>query len=79
MSRKAIFVAATGQNVGKTTVCLGMIASLKKRFPQLGFMKPVGQQHVKVAENLLVDKDVVLFKEQFNIQSHYGDMSPVIF
>ena len=43
--RKAIFVAATGQNVGKTTVCLGLIAALKKKFPQLGFMKPVGQQH----------------------------------
>lgn len=79
MSRKAIFVAATGQNVGKTTICLGMIAALKKRIPRLGFMKPVGQQHEKVGQNLLVDKDVVLFKEYFHLPAHYSDMSPVIF
>jgi phosphate acetyltransferase len=79
MSRKAIFVAATGQNVGKTTICLGMIAALKKKFPKLGFMKPVGQQHERVRESLLVDKDVVLFKEYFHLPAHYEDMSPVIF
>jgi len=79
MSRKAIFVAATGQNVGKTTVCLGMIAALKKKIPLLGFMKPVGQQHEKVGQSLLVDKDVVLFKEYFKLSAHYEDMSPVIF
>ncbi len=79
MARKAIFIAATGQNVGKTTICLGMIAALKKQFPRLGFMKPVGQQHERVGENLLVDKDVVLFKEYFHLPSRYEDMSPVIF
>lgn len=79
MGRKAIFVAATGQNVGKTTICLGMIAALRKKFPTLGFMKPVGQQHVKVGDHLLVDKDVVLFKEHFGLTAEYKDMSPVIF
>jgi phosphate acetyltransferase len=79
MARKAIFVAATGQNVGKTTICLGMIAALKKKIQKLGFMKPVGQQHEKVGQNLLVDKDVVLFKEYFQLPSQYEDMSPVIF
>jgi phosphate acetyltransferase len=79
MARKAIFVAATGQNVGKTTICLGMIAALKKRFPKLGFMKPIGQQHEKVKGGLLVDKDVVLFKEYFQLPALYEDMSPVIF
>ncbi len=78
-SRKAIFVAATGQNVGKTTICLGMIAALKKKFPKLGFMKPVGQQHELVENRLRVDKDVVLFKEYFNLSDSYEDMSPVIF
>lgn len=75
---KAIFIAATGQNVGKTTLCLGILAALHKRFAQVGFIKPVGQQHVKVRDNLNVDKDVVLFKEYFNLQSEYPDMSPVI-
>lgn len=79
MSKKAIYIAATGQNVGKTTICLGLIAAFKKKFGRLGFMKPVGQQHEKVADGLLVDKDVVLFKEYFHLESAYEDMSPVIF
>jgi len=48
MGRKAIFIAATGQNVGKTTICLGLPAGLRKRFSRVGFIKPVGQQHVEV-------------------------------
>lgn len=79
MKSKGLFVAATGQNVGKTTLCLGMIARLRKLYPRLGFIKPVGQQHVKVNGDLLVDKDVVLFKEYFHLTADYADMSPVIF
>ena len=78
MKSKAIFIAATGQNVGKTTLCLGLIASLKKRFDSVGFIKPVGQQHVKVENETNVDKDAVLFKEHFHLQTRWADMSPVI-
>ncbi len=42
-------------------------------------MKPVGQQHERVGDCMLVDKDVVLFKEYFNLPTKYEDMSPVIF
>jgi dethiobiotin synthetase len=76
--KKAIFIAATGQNVGKTTLCLGILAAFHKRFSKVGFIKPLGQQHVKVQDNLNVDKDVVLFKEYFKLQSDYADMSPII-
>ena len=78
MSKKAIFIAATGQNVGKTTLCLGILAALQKRFPSVGFIKPVGQQHVKVDSCLNVDKDVVLFKEHFKLKADWADMSPII-
>lgn len=78
MSKNSIFIAATGQNVGKTTVCLGIIAALVKRYEKVGFIKPVGQRHVKVKENLNVDKDAVLFKEHFHLQDDWEDMSPVI-
>lgn len=76
---KGIFIAATGQHVGKTTICLGVISGLKKRFKKVGFIKPVGQVHVMVDEQLAVDKDVVLFKECFQLESLYQDMSPVLF
>jgi phosphate acetyltransferase len=76
--KHAIFIAATGQNVGKTTLCLGIIAGLRKRYTDVGFIKPVGQQHVKVDEHTNVDKDVVLFKEHFKLPSSWEDMSPII-
>lgn len=78
MRKKAIFVAATGQHVGKTTLCLGLIAGLKKRYSSVGFIKPVGQQHVKIDEDTNVDKDVILFKKHFSMTTSWRDMSPVI-
>jgi len=76
--KNAIFIAATGQNVGKTTLCLGIIAALKKRFSSVGFIKPVGQRHVKVDGHINVDKDAVLFKQHFQLPTHWADISPVI-
>lgn len=78
MRKKAIFIAATGQNVGKTTLCLGLLAGLKKRFSSIGFIKPVGQQHAKVEDGTNVDKDVILFKRHFGLETPWQDMSPVI-
>lgn len=76
--KQAIFIAATGQNVGKTTLCLGILAGLKKRFETVGFIKPVGQYHVMVDGDKMVDKDAVLFKNHFGLKTEWSDMSPVI-
>lgn len=78
MSKQAIFIAATGQHVGKTTLCLGIIAGLRKRFPSVGFIKPVGQQHIKIDASTIVDKDSALFKNHFGLNTDWKDMSPVI-
>lgn len=79
MKKNAFFIASTGQNVGKTTACLGLLAGLKKRFHKVGFIKPVGQQHVKTKSGILVDKDVDLFKDCFDLKDSFKDMSPVLF
>lgn len=79
MTKNAIFIGATGQNVGKTTLCLGIMALLKKRFSKIGFIKPVGQRHVTVESGECVDKDVVLFKKHFDLSEKYLNMSPVLF
>jgi hypothetical protein len=76
---KSFFVAATGQNVGKTTTCLGLVSGLKKRIPSVGFMKPVGQEYVETETGAHVDKDVLLFKSHFDLQDPYEEMSPVLF
>ena len=86
--QRPIFVAATKQHVGKTTTCLAMLSGLQKRFDNVGYFKPVGQQHVKVdidfdddvdSHSIQVDKDVVLIKEHFKLDHiDYRYMSPVI-
>jgi dethiobiotin synthetase len=82
--QRPIFVAATKQHVGKTTTSLALMSGLQKRFPKVGFIKPVGQQHVTVHSETLgkeirVDKDICLLKEQFHLDHiDYQHMSPVI-
>ena len=79
MQKKGFFVASTGQHVGKTTTCLGLISRFKKTFFQRGiFIKPVGQEQMETACGQMVDKDVILFKEHFNLKASYEDMSPVL-
>ncbi len=78
MRKKSLFIAATGQNIGKTTVCLGIVAGLRKRYGKVGYMKPVGQEHVETKEGISVDKDVLLFKNHFRLESGEEEMSPVL-
>ena len=84
-AQRPIFVAATKQHVGKTTTSLALLSGLQKRFERVGFIKPVGQQHVAVQssedpkEIIRVDKDVVLMREHFGLHHvQYKDMSPVL-
>jgi dethiobiotin synthetase len=82
--QRPIFIAATRQHVGKTTTSVAIMSGLQKRFKKVGFIKPVGQQHVEVKsaqgdETLRVDKDVCLVKEHFHLDHiDYESMSPVI-
>lgn len=76
---KSFFIAATGQNIGKTTTCLGLLSGFKKRYDTVGFLKPVGQEYIETDTGLHVDKDVLLFKSYFKLKDPYEEMSPVLF
>jgi hypothetical protein len=71
--KKGIFVAATGQHIGKTTTCLGLFAHLQKRYKTVGYLKPVGQE-----ASSGVDKDILLFQSQFGLADPDPIMSPVL-
>ncbi|MFH1846835.1 MAG: AAA family ATPase [Candidatus Omnitrophota bacterium] len=73
---KRIFIAATRQNVGKTTVSLGLIAALSNRFAKIGFIKPVGQRYI-LEEGYKVDEDSVLMDAIFDFKFPLHDMSPI--
>lgn len=73
---KKIFIAATKQNDGKTTVSLGLIANLKNRFKEVAFIKPIGQRYLE-EEGLKIDEDSLLIEETCNINRRLKDMSPI--
>lgn len=76
---KKIFIAATMQNDGKTTVSLGLIAALKKHFGRIGFIKPIGQKYL-IEQGYTVDEDSVLMEEVFRVKCSectIKDMSPI--
>ena len=75
MSKK-VFIAATRQNDGKTTISLGLMAMLKERFETIGFIKPIGQRYL-VEQGYNIDEDSYLVEEIFGIKSKLKDMSPV--
>ena len=71
-----VFVAATGQNRGKTTASLGLTAAIIQRGAKTGFIKPVGQRYL-VVEGTRADEDAVLMRAVFDLPDALDDMSPV--
>jgi len=77
MKYKSIYVAASGQHVGKTTTTLGLIANFLKRGLNVGYCKPVGQKFLDI-EKLRVDKDTLLFADLINFNMIPEVHSPII-
>ncbi len=73
---KKIFIAATKQNDGKTTVSLGLIRNFQERFKKIGFIKPIGQRYLE-EEGLKIDEDSWLIEEVCGIKCGLKDMSPI--
>ena len=74
---KKVFIAATRQNDGKTTVSLGLFSALRNSDPSIQYMKPVGQQYIET-DGKKIDKDAILFQRTFNLnKGNLPIMSPV--
>jgi len=71
-----VFIAATRQNDGKTTTSLGLLAALKKHYPRIGYIKPVGQRFVEIEEQK-IDEDSVLMDRVYKLDCPLPDMSPI--
>jgi BioD-like phosphotransacetylase family protein len=72
-----VFIAATRQNDGKTTVALGLIANFLKRYSSVGYCKPVGHEY-RTIDGQRIDKDAVLMQTAFDLPGNLKDMSPII-
>jgi BioD-like phosphotransacetylase family protein len=73
---RQLYLAATGQNRGKTTAALGLLDGFRRSDLKIGFMKPVGQRTV-IDHGQPADEDAVLMHEVFDLPATYASMSPV--
>lgn len=71
-----VFIAATRQNDGKTTTSLGLMAALKRYYPRVGYIKPVGQRIVEVEEQR-IDEDTLLMDSVYRLNCPLMEMSPI--
>ncbi len=73
---RQLYLAATGQNRGKTTAALGLLDGFLRRRLNTGFMKPVGQRTV-IEDGVPADEDAVLMRTTFELPDRLDAMSPV--
>ena len=77
MARK-VFVAATGQNSGKTTTSLSLMYMARKKYKRVGFIKPFGPKPSIARNGIVADKDAVLMAEVFDLEDNLSLMSPLV-
>lgn len=76
MARK-IFIAASGQNIGKTTISVSLLHLAQKKYGRVGFMKPLGPKPA-LLRGVSVDKDAALIAQVFGLDKDLPYMSPVV-
>ena len=76
MARK-LFIAATGQNCGKTTASLSLLHLARQKYRRVGFIKPLGPKATNF-RGLTVDSDAALMCQVFGMGRDLKYMSPVV-
>jgi BioD-like phosphotransacetylase family protein len=74
---KKIFIAATGQNTGKTTISLSLVHLARQKYERVGFIKAVGPK-CQEFNGCVVDKDAALMARVFGMEEDIHFMSPVV-
>lgn len=76
MCRK-IFIAATGQHTGKTTISLSLVHLARKKYGRVGFIKPIGPK-CQTFNGIVVDKDAALLARIYGLEDDIALMSPLV-
>lgn len=74
---KNLFIAAIDKDSGKTTTSICLMHLARKKYRRVGFFKPFGGQSLRF-RRMLVDKDVALMAQVFDLKTAPGTMSPVV-
>ncbi|MDA8429081.1 MAG: AAA family ATPase [Geobacteraceae bacterium] len=73
---KKIFIAATGQHCGKTTISLSLMHLARKRYKRVGFIKPIGPKCIEY-RGLTMDMDAAMMAGVYNLDEDAHLMSPM--
>ncbi|MFA5700533.1 MAG: AAA family ATPase [Desulfuromonas sp.] len=76
MARK-LFIAATGQHCGKTTISLSLLHLARKKYSRVGFIKPLGPKPA-LFNGIVADKDAALMARILGQEDLIGLMSPLV-
>lgn len=76
MPCRKIFIGATGQHCGKTTISLSLMHLASKKYERVGFMKPIGPKCIEFNGHI-VDKDAAMFAAVFGVEEDLLNMSPM--
>jgi BioD-like phosphotransacetylase family protein len=74
---KKIFIAATGQDCGKTTTSLSLIHLARKKYKRVGFVKPFGPKLITY-NGRQIDMDAALISHIYGLDEDLEFMSPVV-
>ena len=74
---KKLFIAATGQHCGKTTISLSLMHLARQRYGRVGYIKPLGPKCHEFA-GVVVDKDAALMAQVFGLEHDITFMSPLV-
>jgi len=73
---KKIFIGATGQNCGKTTISLSLMHLARKKYPRVGFIKPIGPKCI-IYKDQTMDMDAAMIAGVYNLDADAHLMSPM--
>lgn len=73
---KKLFIAATSQNCGKTTMSVSLMHLARKKYARVGFIKPIGPK-IEMFGDRMVDMDAALMAKAYGLEEDIGLMSPV--
>jgi BioD-like phosphotransacetylase family protein len=73
---KKIFIAATGQHCGKTTLSVSLMHLARRCYERVGFIKPLGPKVATYGDRVM-DMDAILMARTFGLEEEMEFMSPV--
>lgn len=73
---KKIFIAATGQNCGKTTMSISLMHLARKKYKRVGFIKPIGPK-IEQYGDLKLDMDAILMARIYGLEHDIELMNPL--